>query len=83
MTIPLEPCYQASCIFCTKPTSFRIACEVGRKHEVCESCAATSRTIECAEEKYAIIDELYPIDDKGNSIPRKGEPGYKKGRGYR
>lgn len=69
--IPLEPSYSGKCIFCMMHTHYRIARDDGMKHQVCEECGNSSRTIECAEEKYAIILEPYPVDGDGNSI-RKG-----------
>ena len=55
--IQLEVCYWGKCIFCSKTTGYRAIRDDGMKHEVYEKCANTSRTIECANERYAIIDE--------------------------
>src|SRR3569833_2027111 len=51
LMIPIEPSYFGTCIFCGDDTHYRIARNDGQKYEVCETCAQSSRTIECAEER--------------------------------
>lgn len=62
--IPLEPSYSGKCIFCIKDTGFRIKRDDGMKHQVCKECAESGRTIECAEERYAIIDESFQSEQR-------------------
>lgn len=72
--IQLEPSYWGKCIFCIKPTGFRIKRDDGPSHEVCEPCAQSSKTIECADERYAIILESFEAEQrrvKAEFRPRK------------
>lgn len=62
--IPIESAYWAKCIFCGADTHYRIARENGVWHQVCELCANSSRTIECAKERFAIIAESFRADER-------------------
>jgi len=62
--IPIEPSYMGKCIFCTKDTHYRIKRETGVWYEVCEACASSSRTVECAMERHAIQLESHLAEQK-------------------
>jgi len=62
--IPIEDCYWGACIFCGKQTHYRIQRDYDVWHQVCKGCAESSRTIECAEERYAIIDESFQAEQR-------------------
>ena len=71
--IPIEECYWGACIFCGKQTHYRI-CDADVWHQVCKDCAKSSLTIECAEERYAIVDESFQAEQRRKAAefkPRK------------
>jgi len=51
--IQIEDCYWGTCMFCRKPTHYRMTRETGPWHEVCPACAQSSRSAECADERHA------------------------------
>lgn len=62
--IPIESAYWSKCIFCGAHTHYRIKRETGCWQQVCEYCANSSRTIECAKERYAIIEESFQAEER-------------------